>query len=132
MGLFSCFSKNNNISSKENVYVYGSKEFSDKENSFKITLRQASIICAKHQFKQDINKKEVFTCLNIMYGDYYLFSSFMYNLKSARYNLSGIWIDGNTGEIKEVKTRKNITVIIEHFRYCNKVERANLITIINE
>ena len=45
-------------------------------------------------------------CLNVIYGDYYIFKQIWepYSLKTGTYNLLGIWINGNSGEIKEIKT----------------------------
>jgi len=49
-----------------------------------------------------------------------------YSLKTGTYNLSGIWINGNSGEIKEIKTDKNIKVILEpngHIPYTKRITK---------
>ena len=66
--------------------------------------------------------------MDIIYGDYYIFKPKWepYNLKTGNYNLSGIWINGNTGEIKEVKTNKRIKVILEntsHISYTRRITK---------
>ena len=40
--------------------------------------------------------------------------------------LSGIWINGNTGEIKEVKTNENIKILLgynSHMPYMRRIEK---------
>ena len=63
-----------------------------------------------------------------IYGDYYIFFENWepYSLKTGTYNLSGIWINGNSGEIKEIKTDKNIKVILEpngHIPYTKRITK---------
>ena len=63
-----------------------------------------------------------------IYGDYYIFAENWepYSLKTGTYNLLGIWINGNSGEIKEIKTDKNIKVILEpnsHIPYTKRITK---------
>ena len=51
--------------------------------------------------------------MSIVYGDYFVFALKPYNLKTARYNLSGYWVNGMTGDIKEVDTEEYLELILE-------------------
>ena len=123
MGFFSCFS------SKSTAYFYGTSEFRNKVEGFDISIDQAAEICAKYIFEQNEDIDETFTSLQVVYKDYYIFSDFMFSPKSGRYNLSGIWINGNTGEIKEVSTKKVVTFrvdITKNVKYIKKKTRENV------
>jgi len=90
-------------------------------------LDEAGQKCIKYILKEEIANDGFFE-LDIIYGDYYIFKPKWepYSLKTANYNLSGIWINGNTGEIKEVKTNKSIEVILEntsHISYTRRIEK---------
>ena len=90
-------------------------------------MDEAGQKCIKYILKEEIANDGFFE-LDIIYGDYYIFKpkGEPYNLKTGNYNLSGIWINGNTGEIKEVKTNKNIKVILEynsHISYTRRITK---------
>ncbi|MEB3004026.1 hypothetical protein [Capnocytophaga sp. G2] len=90
-------------------------------------MDEAGQKCIKYILKEEIANDGFFE-LDIIYGDYYIFKpkGEPYSLKTGNYNLSGIWINGNTGEIKEVKTNKNIKILLEynsHISYTRRIEK---------
>ena len=112
---------------EKDIFIYRTEEFKKKEQTFKLSLDEAGQECIKYILKEEI-ANDVFFDLDIIYGDYYIFKPKWepYNLKTGNYNLSGIWINGNTGEIKEVKTNKRIKVILEntsHISYTRRIEK---------
>ena len=112
---------------EKDIFIYRTKEFKKKEQTFKLSLDEAGQKCIKYILKEEIANDGSFE-LDIIYGDYYIFKPKWepYNLKIGNYNLSGIWINGNTGEIKEVKTNKRIKVILEntsHISYTRRIEK---------
>ena len=112
---------------EKDISIYRTEEFKKKEKTFKLSLDEAGQKCIKYILKEEIANDGFFD-LDIIYGDYYIFKpkGELYNLKTGNYNLSGIWINGNTGEIKEVKTNKRIKVILEntsHISYTRRIEK---------
>ena len=112
---------------EKDIFIYRTEEFKKKEKTFKLSLDEAGQKCIKYILKEEIANDGFFE-LDIIYGDYYIFKPKWepYSLKTANYNLSGIWINGNTGEIKEVKTNKSIEVILEntsHISYTRRIEK---------
>ena len=112
---------------EKDIFIYRTEEFKKKEKTFKLSLDEAGQKCIKYILKEEIANDGFFE-LDIIYGDYYIFKpkGELYNLKTGNYNLSGIWINGNTGEIKEVKTNKRIKVILEntsHISYTRRIEK---------
>ena len=112
---------------EKDIFIYRTEEFKKKEKTFKLSLDEAGQKCIKYILKEEIANDGFFE-LDIIYGDYYIFKPKweLYNLKTGNYNLSGIWINGNTGEIKEVKTNKRIKVILEntsHISYTRRIEK---------
>lgn len=112
---------------EKDIFIYRTEEFKKKEKTFKLSLDEAGQKCIKYILKEEIANDGFFE-LDIIYGDYYIFKPKWepYNLKTGNYNLSGIWINGNTGEIKEVKTNKRIKVILEntsHISYTRRIEK---------
>ena len=112
---------------EKDISIYRTEEFKKKEKTFKLSLDEAGQKCIKYILKEEIANQGSFE-LDIIYGDYYIFKPKWepYNLKTGNYNLSGIWINGNTGEIKEVKTNKRIKVILEntsHISYTRRIEK---------
>ena len=90
-------------------------------------MDEAGQKCIKYILKEEI-ANDGFYCLDVIYGDYYIFKPKWepYSLKTGNYNLSGIWINGNTGEIKEVKTNKNIKILLEynsHIPYTKRITK---------
>ena len=125
MGLFggifsSCEEK------KDNIYIYRTEEFRKKEQSLKISLDMASGIYKKYLIDNEKMNDDVFCVLDIIYDDYYVFKTHSdpYSLKTGDYNLSGIWINGNTGEIKNVNSDESVKLILEpgkHLSYVKKM-----------
>ena len=120
--IFSC-----KVEKDISIYRTRTEEFKKKEKTFKLSLDEAGQKCIKYILKEEIANEGSFE-LDIIYGDYYIFKPKFepYNLKTGTYNLSGIWINGNTGEIKEVKTNKRIKVILEntsHISYTRRIEK---------
>ena len=112
---------------EKDISIYRTEEFKKKEKTFKLSLDEAGQKCIKYILKEEI-ANDGFYWLDVIYGDYYIFKpkGELYNLKTGNYNLSGIWINGNTGEIKEVKTNKNIKVILEynsHISYTRRITK---------
>ena len=110
---------------EKDISIYRTEEFKKKEKTFKLSLDEAGQKCIKYILKEEIANDGFFE-LDIIYGDYYIFKPKweLYNLKTANYNLSGIWINGNSGEIKEVKTNKNIKVILEYNSHISYTRRT--------
>ncbi|MGL4585077.1 MAG: hypothetical protein ACRCVU_19090, partial [Flavobacterium sp.] len=78
---------------------------------------------------QQPNDTVVDVKLDIIYSDYYVFKEKRepYNLRMARYALSGVWVNGRTGELKEVKT-KDYTIALLDFSwtgYRKRIKRGN-------
>ena len=120
--IFSC-----KVEKDISIYRTRTEEFKKKEKTFKLSLDEAGQKCIKYILKEEIANDGFFD-LDIIYGDYYIFKPKWepYNLKTGNYNLSGIWLNGNTGEIKEVKTNKRIKVILEntsHISYTRRIEK---------
>ena len=112
---------------EKDISIYRTEEFKKKGKTFKLSLDEAGQKCIKYILKEEIANDGFFD-LDIIYGDYYIFKPKWepYNLKTGNYNLSGIWINGNTREIKEVKTNKRIKVILEntsHISYTRRITK---------
>ena len=112
---------------EKDISIYRTEEFKKKEKTFKLSLDEAGQKCIKYILKEEIANDGFFE-LDIIYGDYYIFKPKweLYNLKTGNYNLSGIWINGNTGEIKEVKTNENIKILLEynsHMPYMRRITK---------
>ena len=112
---------------EKDISIYRTEEFKKKEQTFKLSLDEAGQKCIKYILKEEIANDGFFK-LDIIYGDYYIFKPKweLYNLKTGNYNLSGIWINGNTGEIKEVKTNENIKILLEynsHMPYMRRITK---------
>ncbi len=112
---------------EKDISIYRTEEFKKKGKTFKLSLDEAGQKCIKYILKEEIANDGFFE-LDIIYGDYYIFKPKWepYSLKTGNYNLSGIWINGNSGEIKEVKTNKNIKIILEynsHIPYTKRITK---------
>ena len=112
---------------EKDISIYRTEEFKKKEKTFKLSLDEAGQKCIKYILKEEIANDGFFE-LDIIYGYYYIFKpkGELYNLKTGNYNLSGIWINGNTGEIKEVKTNENIKILLEynsHMPYMRRITK---------
>ena len=112
---------------EKDISIYRTEEFKKKEKTFKLSLDEAGQKCIKYILKEEIANDGFFE-LDIIYGDYYIFKPKWepYSLKTGNYNLSGIWINGNSGEIKEVKKNKNIKILLEynsHISYTRRITK---------
>ena len=112
---------------EKDISIYRTEEFKKKEKTFKLSLDEAGQKCIKYILKEEIANDGFFE-LDIIYGDYYIFKpkGELYNLKTGNYNLSGIWINGNSGEIKKVKKNKNIKILLEynsHISYTRRITK---------
>lgn len=106
--IISCHNKD---MEKEEYYIYGTSEFKEKEKELKISLEEAAQIYANYVLKQDIQKAKIECVLDIIYEDNYIFvnSPLHYNAKTG-YNISGVWVNGYTGEIKEKYISKYVKI----------------------
>lgn len=111
MSLFS-FSCKNNQSQNKAIYAYGTEEFEKKTKELKYSLEDAVNIYCQYMFeKKQQDTVKFYT--RIIYDNDYIFSKSPYNEKTGNYLLSGIWINGETGEVKEVSTTQSIKIILE-------------------
>ncbi|WP_146105676.1 hypothetical protein [Apibacter adventoris] len=95
---------------KEEFYIYGTSRFKEKEKELKISIEEAK----KLYLSVNQNETENYS-LAIIYGDSYIFNSILlYDLKTGIYTLSGIWINGNSGEINKIKTDKYIRISLSN------------------
>ena len=109
LSFFGCVKKTEKL-----IYMYNSEEYHQKITNFNISIDEAAQLASKFLIKEkNINKGEL--VLNIVYGDYYIFSttSYFYNPKTTRYNLSGVWVNGKTGDIIEKQTKDYVEVILK-------------------
>ncbi|PQL94927.1 hypothetical protein C4S76_03335 [Apibacter adventoris] len=105
--IISCHNKN---MEKEEFYIYGTSRFKEKEKELKISIEEAK----KLYLSVNQNETENYS-LAIIYGDSYIFNSILlYDLKTGIYTLSGIWINGNSGEINKIKTDKYIRISLSN------------------
>lgn len=104
---------------KKAVYVYGTPEFEAKQKELNYSLEEAVAQCRNYLDKQEQLDTVHFIRLDIMYGNDYIFllKPMHYNLKTTEYWPSGIWVNGNNGVTKEVKTRKPIRVVLEYMKH---------------
>ena len=109
---------------EKDISIYRTEEFKKKEKTFKLSLDEAGQKCIKYILKEEIANDGFFE-LDIIYVYYYIIKpkGEPYSLKTGNYNLSGIWINGNSGEIKEVKKNKNIKIILEYNSHIPYIKR---------
>lgn len=99
---------------KKAKYIYNSEEYHLKVKGFSVPLEDA-IRIASEFFYLNNPKNEIFDAeLSLIYDDYYIFSinPACYNLKTGKYNLSGIWVNGNSGVVIQKQTDKYVNVIL--------------------
>src|SRR5690554_367871 len=115
------------IKNREIAYVYGTPAFNEKQKALKYTVSDASGLCADYLRQQGSLSDFSWLTLNIIYGDYYVFKTrpAVYNLKLAEYYLSGIWVNGQTGEVKNVEKGGKIRVVLEHPKHIPFVYRLS-------
>jgi hypothetical protein len=94
---------------KNDIYLYGTKEFENKVEKLNVSLEQAVMLASDYYFNNQCPDAVVFDysfVLHIMYGDNYIFTTVLHNPKRFDYNMTGIWVDGMTGETRYIKTKK--------------------------
>jgi len=113
MGLFNLFSCK--VNSQESITVYRTHEFNEKQKEMKYSVAEAADLCADFVHKENPDRNSFWLKMDVMQGDHYIFKDepYNYNLKIAKYDLSGIWFNAKTGEIKRVKNGKNVDLIME-------------------
>ncbi len=103
----SCHNNNPIKIDKNKTYAYQTEEFSRWEHSKKIKLNEAHKILYEylkthHESFKNTDKQTGYP-LSYAYDNYYVFSSVTNIHKLGKFNLSGLWVNANTGEIKVVK-----------------------------
>lgn len=96
--LFSC-------KSEKTTYIYGTSEFEQRSNQLRYTLNDAVDIYLQHLFSIKTTENLEFY-IRILYDDNYIFSTSFFDPKEDKCNLSGYWVNGETGEIKEITTKE--------------------------
>lgn len=108
--LFSC-----NLTSQEAITIYRTPEFIVLEKEFTYSVSDAAEITAEFIHQEQPDKSSFWLKMDIIYEDYYLFKDepSNYSLKHAKYDLSGVWFNAKTGEIKRVKNAKSVDLVLE-------------------
>ncbi|MET3730499.1 hypothetical protein [Moheibacter stercoris] len=103
------------MNSQEIITIYRTQEFSELEKDFKYSVPDAAELVANFIHNEQPNLSSFWLKLDLVYGEYYVFKDepYSYNLKIAKYNLTGVWFNAKTGEIKRVKNGKSVDVIME-------------------
>ncbi len=103
--MVNCKSENDINIDTDNLYPYGTKKFKQWENSKKIKLKEAFQIHYKYSLEHlKDSKKSGFKGypLSYSYGNFYVFSTVTNVHKLGEFNLTGIWVNADTGEAKEI------------------------------
>jgi len=118
----SCVSKQ-----QPTITVYGTPEFVQKQKQLKYRVADAAKLCADYLRQQNRSTDSSWLKLDIIYGDHYIFKTrpYAYNLKLADYYLSGIWVNGETGEIKNVEKGGRIRLVLEYGKHIPFVYRLS-------
>jgi hypothetical protein len=98
------------------IYLYGTEEFETKAKLRDVSLEQAARLASNYYYKElRPDKLEQSFTLHIIYNNNYIFTTVFNNAKRLKYNLTGIWINGMTGEVEYVKTKKCVNVDLKQF-----------------
>lgn len=102
------------IKKEGSIYVYGTSAFEEKE--LKYSIYDAAERCVEYLREQKMINDSIWLQLDIIFGDNYIFKikPFPYNLKLAEYDLSGIWFNGKTGDIQDVKKGGKVRVLLDY------------------
>ena len=113
---------------RNDIYQYGTKEFENKVEKFNVSAEQAVILASDYYFKTilpNIKKgvfipystdtQEYFFTLDIVCGNNYIFTTVLHNPKLLKYNMTGIWVNGITKEVKYVKTKEWTNVDLSYY-----------------
>lgn len=109
------------------ITVYGTPAFVQKQKQLKYRIAEAAALCADYLRQQNQPTDSSWLKLDILYGDHYVFKTrpYAYNLKLADYYLSGIWVNGETGEIKNVEKGGRIRLVLEYGKHIPFVYRLS-------
>lgn len=101
--------------SKQTIYKYNSEEYNQKIKEFNVSIGEAAELVSKFYDEKNISENKQEILLDIVLGDFYIFPSTpaFYNPKTTKYILSGIWINGKTGEVLEKDTEKYVKVLLK-------------------
>ena len=106
--MFSC-----KVTSKD-FFCFGTEEYKQKEEKNRIKTDEAAHLFANYFFEKNPEKKEAKVNLDIIYDEYYIFSTstILYNHKTGEYFLNNTyWVNGQTGEIIE-PNKKKLNIIL--------------------
>lgn len=102
-----CQNNNNMKIDKNKAYAYQTEEFDKWEQSKKIKLEEAFKIHCEYLKTHDKTLKNTDKYksypLSYAYDNYYVFSSVTNIRKIGKFNLSGVWVNADNGEVKFVK-----------------------------
>ncbi|MGV0924846.1 hypothetical protein [Empedobacter tilapiae] len=106
MGLnfFSCEDKK-----QDDFFAYGTREYTLKEASLNIKTDEAALLFSNYYFKENPKEESLTLRLDIIYGDYYIFSNkiILYNAKSGDYITENTyWVNGKTKQIEKSDVKK--------------------------
>lgn len=95
------------------VYIYNTEEYNQKIKEFDVSIDKAVEIAIN--FLDDKEEKIQELTLDIVYDDFYIFkpSTVLYNHKRGQYFLSGIWVNGKTGDIIKEDTEKYVKITLK-------------------
>lgn len=99
---FSCKQENDIKIDENKIVAYGTEQFVLWQGSKKIKLNQAYDIHLKYLLNKNIKTslEHIKTYpLSYCYDNFYVFSSVTNIHKFGVFNLSGLWVDANSGEI---------------------------------
>ncbi len=97
---------------EDKAIQYGTDAFYEWESTKEIKIDEAYEIFKTHLSENpDIDIHESFKVgvLGFIYDDHYVFSTVHNNLKMGKFNLTGFWVNANTGEIRFKQTKSSIT-----------------------
>jgi hypothetical protein len=94
-------------------YKYNTEEYNQKIKEFDVSIDKAVEIATNFLNNKEEKKQELI--LDIVYGDFYIFkpSEILYNHKTGHYSLSGIWVNGKTGDVVEKDTEKYVKITLK-------------------
>ena len=121
---------------KNDIYCYGTEEFKSKAEKLNVSIEQAATLAADYYFKtiypdtqrhlfivHSSDTQECSFTLHIICGDNYIFTTVLHNPKRIEYNMSGIWVNGMTGEVKYVETKQWTEVDLSHYPVNTYIKR---------
>ncbi len=106
----SCQKYNDMKIDKNKAYAYQTEAFDQWEQSKKIKLDEAYRIHLEYiqTHNKSFKKKDRQNGLPLSYAydNYYVFSTIINIQKLGRFNLSGVWVNADTGEVKVVRLKR--------------------------